>query len=117
MYEKTIAADHKIYEVTLSGAATKVIDLLSVSDRAEYKSYLDNYTFSDPTNRQKYDYKRVVVDGYIVCPGDSMSVGTSQTGAFEPVPAGVQFTSPVAYWLDKTWVIGSGTAYVRIFFS
>ena len=119
MYEKTIAADHKIYSVVLSTSATKIIDLLQPDDLEDYLSYIDDKKDIAPPRPHSYSRsnRRVVVDGYIVCPSASMFVGTSATGAFEPVQSNVQFTCPVFFWLDKTYVKGSATAYIRIFFS
>lgn len=116
MYEKTIAVDHRIYGVNLPGSQTKIIDLLSSADKEDYTSFLENFVSSNVGECPR-KYNRIVVDGYIVCPSSVMLVSTTLGGAEEPVPAGIQFTSPVAFWLDKTFVRGSGSAYVRIFFS
>ena len=119
MYERTIACDHRIYEVTLTGTPTKVIDLLSDGDRANYNSFVNNAKANgdDHGDLQNKAYKRIVVDGYITATASALLVSTSASGAQEEVAQDVQFTSPVAFWLDKTWVQGSGSAIVRIFFS
>jgi len=118
MYERTIASDHRIYEVTL-GSKSVIKDLLSVDDLVDYNTFVHQNKRNDGDHGelQRDAYKRIVVDGYILCPSSTMFVSTSINGAEEPVDAGVQFTSPVAFWLDKTYVRGSGTAYLRVFFS
>jgi hypothetical protein len=119
MYEKTVAGLHRIYEVTLTGTPQTVVELLSPADLADYKSILEEdqpHGWETGINSRR-SYRRVVVDGYVVCPNAAMAVSTSQSGDQEPVPEGVQFTSPVMFWTENTWFAGGGAAYVRIFFS
>lgn len=118
MYERTIASDHRIYQVTL-GSRSLVKDLLSVDDLADYNTFIQQKKSNngDHGDLQRDAYRRIVVDGYVVCPDSQMFISTSLTGAEEPVAANVLYTSPVAFWLDKTYVRGSGVAYVRVFFS
>jgi hypothetical protein len=120
MYEKTVAGLQRIYEVTLTGTPTRIFDLLNTTDKEEYISIIGEKFQSNNWNQaidsRKY-YRRTVVDGYIICPSSVMNVSTSLSGAQEPVPANVQYTNPVMFWTENLWVSGSGTAFVRIFFS
>lgn len=119
MYEKTVAAIQRIYSVNLTGTPTRVIDLLSTQDREEYKEILNGNGIYPWNNiiKGRENYKRIVVDGYIICPSSAMLVSTSSTGAQETVPENLQYTSPVIFWLEELYVSGSGSAIVRIFFS
>ena len=107
MYERTIAGEHRIYEVTLSGTSTKIKDLLSPTDLADYDYLVEEF----------HPRKHIVVDGYILCNTSQMFISTSESGVEETVDIGIQFTCPVGFWLDKTWVRGSGNALIRVFFS
>ena len=119
MYERTIASDHRLYQITLPGTATKLKDLLSVDDLQDYNSFINTEKSSEVVHAtlQSKGYKRIVVDGYVVCYTSTIYVSTSDGGAEEPISAGIPFTCPVAFWLDKTYIRGSGTAFIRVFFS
>lgn len=106
-YEKTIARQHRIYNITIGTGAATVYSLLSASDKSDYASLVVSGRV-----------QRIVVDGYIVSTG-AFQVATSAAGAFEDVASGEKYTVPVEDWLKKTWVKAAGniTAKVRIFFS
>ena len=119
MYERTIGGDHRIYAITLTGSLTKVVDLLNTADRAEYDKFITTKVKNTGTHGdvQSDGYRRMPVDGYVVNPLASLIVASGAATAEETVDAGVQYTCPIAFWLDKLYVKGSGTATVRIFFS
>jgi hypothetical protein len=118
MYEKTVAAIQKIYQINFQATPTKVVDLLSPQDKEEYLAILGgvgNYP-TNPIHNIRDNYRRIVVDGYIISTSPFYA-STKIGGAQEPVPANVQYTSPVVFWLENLLVSGSGSAIIRIFFS
>lgn len=111
MYEKTIANDHLIFQISLPGTLTKVLSLLSPTDKIEYDNKLTEQIEGYPNG-----YRRVVLDGYIVS-GSTIYVAHKLGGAEDSIGADVQYTFPVSNWLEKSYVRGSGNAIIRIFFS
>lgn len=126
MYDKTIAADHRIYNISIPSISTgtKILDLLNTDQLNEYRSIITTGLESNPSIRGKPHqlYKRIPVDGYILCPLKSILVGHASTCCFEPVPIGIQYVCPFYFWPEKVYVKATNDetsvdAYIRIFFS
>lgn len=119
MYEKTIASEHRIWQIVIPTTKTKVIDLLSPADRADY----DSLVYVGKAYRAYNDRitTRTPVDGYVICNSTDFYVGTSvdSSAAEELAPMSIPYSNPVHYWLDSTF-IRAGTdipATLRVLFS
>lgn len=121
MYEKTIANDFRIYSIIATNTPTLIVNLLSPAARADYESIVGGAGLASNRpieGRPNNAYRRTPLDGYILSYTDTFQVGSSATGEYETVQPGVQYTNPVYFWPDKTWIIGNDiVAFVRIFFS
>jgi hypothetical protein len=122
MYEKTVAQDHRIYQITIPTSPALVLDLLSVADREDYDAFIgsENATYDKPyAGPKKAKHKKIPLDGYLVSNNNTFFVHSSETGVGDLVSLQERYTIPVVYWLNKTWVsAGSNTvALVRILFS
>jgi hypothetical protein len=122
MYEKTIANEHLIFNITIPSSPTLVLDLLSVSDKAKYDVLLSgqgaNFNPNDTQPENKI-YRRIPVDGYILSFANDWYVGSSIAGGFETVPVEERYTFPVSFWLQKSFIYAPApiAATIRIFFS
>jgi hypothetical protein len=96
-------------------------DLLSSEDRQDYENIVNTTGLASHRNisgRPHQSYVRTPIDGYIVSYTYPFFVGSKQSGPFEPSTTGVQYTFPVYFWTEKTWVYGTDTdAIVKVFFS
>jgi hypothetical protein len=124
MYERTIAGEHRIYQIEITSTPTSVYDLLGVSDKSNYDALLTIGTVIQPLNYASLNNAKIVartpIDGYVVCPTSEIKVRTTDGSADETVPVNERYTSPVYFWPHKTLVssdAGPVTAIVRIFFS
>lgn len=124
MYEKTIAGEHRIYPITITGTPTTVYDLLAQQYKDEYNAILTNGVPVQPLPYASFNNNRTVartpVDGYIVSPNGEILVRTSLDGAPEICLTNERYTFPVYFWMHKTWVSsdsGSIDGIIRIFFS
>lgn len=116
MYEKTIASEQLIFEVTLPTTQTLAFNLLSDAQKAEYDELF-------VVGRQYLDSERMVrripVDGYILCTTANFYVAHKRFGAEEIAVANERYTFPLGMWLNRTWIRADfeTTAIMRIFFS
>jgi len=123
MYEKTIAGEDRIYEITIPETPTLIYDLLSEGDKADYDNLINVGIEVQPLVNPSYnaDKKRyrTPVDGYIVNVNSNFHVATSQSGASDLALKDLQYTFPVYFWLNKHWVYSdtANAAIIRIFFS
>lgn len=115
MYEKTIASEQLIFEVTLPTTKTLAFNLLSSAQKAEYDElYVIGRAYLD-TGRI---IRRIPVDGYIISTSNFF-VSHKQYGAEDMALANERYTFPVGLWLNRTWIRSEfeTPAIMRIFFS
>lgn len=127
MYEKTIASDYRIYELTLSGTPTLVYDLFDTATKADYDAIVGmketdyglkakRTIVGKPHDR----YIRHVVDGYVESYTNAFNVYSDAyptITATEIVAKNFQYTIPTYDWPHKTYLSGSGSVIIRLFFS
>lgn len=125
MYDKTIAGEHRIYNILIQNTPMTVYDLLSPAQKAEVEQLLSVGLVVGPGGYIGHEETRprirIPIDGYII-PSLEIFVRTSPAGDAELVGEGVQYTCPLYYWIFKTWVSTTAsnlatTATIRIFFS
>jgi hypothetical protein len=123
MYEKTIAGESRIYEITIPVTPTLVYDLLSTADKADYDSILRIGVKVQPLNYPALNADvnrfRVPVDGYVVSANGDIYISTSATGAKDSILKDFQYVFPVYFWPHKHWLSAATDtiSLVRIFFS
>lgn len=127
MYDKTIASDFRIYSITLPGSPTLIYDLLDSASKTDYDEIVgmkplnlglssNRQSTGQPHNR----YIRHVIDGYIESYAGTFNVYSDAyptISAAEIVPENFQYTIPTYDWPHKTYVSGSGSVIIRVFFS
>lgn len=124
MYDKTIAGEHRIYEIQIPSSPTLIYDLLTPQDKENYDSILTTGMLIQPlafaSINDDRQMARTPIDGYIVCQTHYLKIRTSQTGSDEIVPNNERYTFPVYFWPHKSLVStdnGPATALIRVFFS
>lgn len=123
MYERTIAGEDRIYQITIPITPTLVYDLLSPADQAEYNSILREGIKVQPLNYPALNADvnrfRVPVDGYVSSVNGNIYISTSVTGAKDTILKDFQYVFPVYFWPHKHWVSSDTDtiSIVRIFFS
>jgi hypothetical protein len=122
MYDKTIANDFRIYEITIPDSPSLLINLLSASDRNDYESIVSGsglVTTRPLEGRPRQQYVRTVVDGYVVSTISGFYIAHKVDGAYEFNDKNLQYTNPVYFWPEKTWIKTDSPipGIIRIFFS
>lgn len=123
MYEKTIAGEDRIYQITVSMTPTLIYDLLSPEDKADYDSILRTGVKVQPLNYPALNGDvnrfRTAIDGYITSVNGDLYISTSATGAQDRIAKDFQYVFPVYFWPHKHWVSAASStiSLVRIFFS
>ena len=124
MYDRTIAGEHRIYEIEITTTPTLVYDLLQSSDKSNYDALLTIGTVIQPLSYASTNDSKVVartpIDGYVVCSTSEIKVTSTDGSGDEVVPANERYTSPIYFWPHKTYIssdAGPVSAIVRIFFS
>lgn len=109
MYERTVAADQRIYAITLPGVGDyqTVRSLLSGSDLADLEAMEAQ--------------KSIIVDGYIVSSTSSFNVKHDPDGSGTlTFSTNDLFLCPMGNWINFTYVArvsGDGAATLRLFLS
>lgn len=123
MYEKTIAGEHRAYEVQVTSTPTTIYDLLSPTDKADYDSLLKTGVSIQPridlpSKNEDVRY-RVPIDGYIKPSTGNVNIRLTALGLDESVSQGNEYTCPVYFWPSKTWLSNTTPTHciIRIFFS
>lgn len=124
MYEKTIAAEHRIYGITITQTPTLVYDLLNENDKENYNNLLNIGVLIQPLNyASQNDHKKIArtpIDGYIICKTAEIKIRSTDGSVDEEIPINEHYTNPVYFWPHKTLVSsdsGPVSAIIRIFFS
>lgn len=122
MYEKTIAGEHRYYDITINSTPSTLYDLLSPADKLDYDSILKNGVDVQSLNYPSYNTERryrTPLDGYVVSTVGAFYARTSADGTEEQIVPGVQYLCPVYFWPHKTWFRATNPtpSLVRIFFS
>ncbi len=123
MYEKTIAGEDRIYQITVPQTPTLVYNLLQTSDQAEYDSILRSGVKVQPLNypalNADVNRYRIPVDGYVTSFNGDIFISTSESGAKDVILKDFQYVFPVYFWPHKHWLSASSEtiSLVRIFFS
>lgn len=123
MYEKTIAGEDRIYEITVPMTPALIYDLLSPTDKVEYDDILRKGVkvqgLNYPALNADVNRYRVPVDGYIASFNGDIYISTSATGAQDKIIKDFQYVFPVYFWPHKHWVSATSetVSIVRIFFS
>lgn len=118
MYDKSVAGEHRAYNITVTSVPTSVYDLIAGADKVEFDNIL-NVGLVVETSYNHEIRVRVPVDGYVLATNDAIYASTSVSGALEPIPNNSQYVCPVYFWTHKTFLSTATTtqALVRIFFS
>lgn len=122
MYEKTIAGEHRSFQITITSTPTTVYDLLTTGDKAIYDALLTTGTVVEPlayASQNLNTTPRIPIDGYVISSVGSFKVRLDATGIDETISMSSYYPSPVYFWPHKTWLSATGNtvAIVRIFFS
>lgn len=124
MYEKTIAAENKIFKITtIANTSTLIYDLFSAQDKAEYDALLTLGVSVQPLLYASINNDKIIprtpIDGYIICQNADLFVSTSINGATDLCVFGTQYTFPVYFWPHKFYIRSAyaSECIVRIFFS
>ena len=102
MYEKTIAQDFKVYQVTATATPTKVYDLLSAHDQADLNAMLSSET-----------RRSAIVDGTLGGDAD-LEMSHSVTAATVIIAADESISLPIYDWVNKVYIQTASTATVSV---
>jgi hypothetical protein len=123
MYEKSIAGEHRMYEITVGENPTTIYDLLSTADKTDYNALLKTgvpvQPLTDLPSKNEDMRYRVPIDGFVKPVTGPIKVRLSLNGHSDDVLAGTEYLCPVYFWLNKTWVYYQtpSSCIVRVFFS
>jgi hypothetical protein len=105
MYEKTIAREFRVYNITATATATKVYDLLSAPDKLDLNNILNDES-----------RKAIVVDGSLTGDADIL-ISHSSSGATQTVTSGTPLSLPIYDWVNKVYVKNAATVSVLVYIS